>query len=348
MSWCTQELSIWCHQYCTASQQEMRKTAWGNSFDWPVKHFNFRPINENQLIHWQDSEREALAHLPDIIGCPFLTVSRKPWPTYLASWPFLKASRKPWSIYPSSQWAGSPGPLTRHRRLTLPQSKQEALAHLPDIAGWPFLKASRKPWSIYPSSQWAGSPGPLTRHRRLTLPQSKQEALAHLPDIAGWPFLKASRKPWSIYPSSHSQWEGSPGPLTRRIIIRLVTSLADPSSKQAGSPGPFTLPHSEQEALAHLPDIAGWPFLKASRKPWPTYQTSLADPSSKQAGSPGPLTRHRWLTLPQSGHCLLSPAPLPACWPCCPQHAESEPWPPRRTPACWKILCQWGQENACN
>ena len=85
-----------------------------------------------------------------------------------------------------------------------------------------------------------------------------------------------------------------------------------------------------------------------SGKPWPTYQTSLADPSSKQAGSPGPLTRHHWLTLPQSGHCLLSPAPPPACWPCCPQHAESEPWPPHRTPPCWKILCQWGQENTCN
>ena len=197
MSWCTQELSIWCHQYCTASQQEMRKTAWGNSFDWPVKHFNFRPINENQLIHWQDSEREALAHLPDIIGWPFLTVSRKPWPTYHANWPFLKASRKPWPTYqtsqadPSSKQAGSPGPLTRHRWLTLPQSKQEALVHLP------FLTVSRKPWPTYqtsladPSSKQAGSPGPLTRHRWLTLPQSKQEALAHLPDIAGWPFLKA-------------------------------------------------------------------------------------------------------------------------------------------------------------
>ena len=152
-----------------------------------------------------------------------------------------------------------------------------------------------------------------------------------------------SGKPWPTYQTSladpSSQWAGSLDPLTL---------LADPSSKQAGSPGPFTLPHSEQEALAHLPDITGWLFLEASRKPWPTYQTSLADPSSKQAGSPGPLTRHHWLTLPQSGHCLLSPAPPPACWPCCPQHAESEPWPPHRTPPCWKILCQWGQENTCN
>ena len=59
-------------------------------------------LNENQLIHWQDSEREALAHLPDIVGWPFLTVSRKPWPTYLAGWPFLKASRKPWPTYQTS------------------------------------------------------------------------------------------------------------------------------------------------------------------------------------------------------------------------------------------------------
>ena len=141
---------------------EMRKTAGGNSFDWPVKPFNFRPLKFKGKNHTQKrkknhadprshqvlkSKRSLVSwwtfapHLMKTNSSIDRTVSGKPWPIYQTS-----------LADPSSQWAGSLDPLT--------------------------LLAD-------PSSKQAGSPGPLT------LPHSEQEALAHLPDIAGWPFLKA-------------------------------------------------------------------------------------------------------------------------------------------------------------